>query len=157
MVEKPPTPPLPLKPKTRNARTRAIHRREAIWQIAIPFGIMAIVALTLMAVMAFAPQVATTRSPLADVSVIFLVIPTAIWGVVLLAVIIGICVGLFYALRELPYLFKQVQDFTWLTAQETKRYTGYVAQGVVSLEAFLAAVQKTLNDIRSIFTFGRRA
>ena len=156
MVEKPLAPSLPPKPKTRNARTRAIHRREAIWQIAVPFGLAALAGVVLM-VMVAGPGVAATRSPLADVSVIFLILPTALWGVVLLALIVGICVGLFYALRELPYLFKQVQDFMWLTAQETRRYTGYVANGVVSFEALLAAAQKTLNDLRSIFTFGRRA
>ncbi len=145
---------LPL-PRTRNAHTHARHRQETLWQIALPCGLAVMVIIGLMVVVA-SPAGAEARSPLADVSLIFVIIPTAFWGLVLLALIIGLCYGLFVALRELPFLFKQAQEFMWLTAHEAKRYTAYVGNAIVSIRSWVAALEKLTTDIRSIFTFGRR-
>ena len=149
MVEKPPA------PKVRNVRTQASHRREVLWQIAVPSGLAAVAAVAWMILVA-SPQGYESRSALADVSVIFLIIPAAMWGVALLALLVGMCVGAWYLLRELPYLFKQAQDYAALAAHYAKVGTGRVAGGVMSVQSFVAAVQKTLDDIRSLFTFRRR-
>jgi len=149
MVEKPPA------PKVRNVRTQASHRREAIWQIAVPSGLAAVAAVTLMVLVA-SPQGYEARSALADVSVIFLIIPAAMWGVALLVLLVGMCVGVWYLRRELPYLFKQAQDYAALAAHYAKVGSGRVAGSVMSVQSFVAAVQKTLDDIRSLFNFRRR-
>src|SRR3990172_796046 len=148
MVEKPPA------PRVRDPRTQALHRREVVWQIALPFGLAPGPAVALM-VLAASPAGYPSRWAFADVSLIFLIIPAAMWGLVLLAVIIGASVGVWYLRRELPYLFKQAQDYLALVVSYTQIGAGRVAGGVMSVQAFIAAIQKTLDDIRSIFTFRR--
>src|SRR5689334_1682464 len=146
MLEQPPV------PKARNPRTQAQIRREVFWQIALPMGLAAILTLTLAGVMV-AQRYAPVRSPLANVSVMFLIIPTALWGLVLLALIVAVCVGLFYALRELPPLFKQAQDFMAQVAAETNKYAAQAIDGVYSVRSFSDSVRQALAKIRSAFNF----
>src|SRR5262245_48881574 len=146
MLEQPPT------PKVRNPRTQAQMRREVWWQIALPMILAVILTLTLMGVILL-PASAATRSPLADVSVIFLIISTALWGLLLLALIGGLCVGLVYALRELPPLFKQAQDIMAQVAAETNKYAAHVISGVYSVRSFGDSAREAVAKIRSTFSF----
>lgn len=146
MLDQPPA------PKIRNPQTHARFRHEVLWQIALPVVLAVILTLTLMGLTLTSTN-APTRSPLADVSVIFLILPTALWGLVLLALIIALCVGIFYALRELPPLFKQAQDFMIRVAAETNKYTAEVINGVYSARSFAGAAREAVAKIRSAFSF----
>ena len=120
----------------------------------LPLGLAIAAALTLMVLIA-APGGAAARPVLADVSLMFLIIPAVLGGAVLLAVIGALIWGLVYALRELPYLFKQAQDFVALVAYQTKVGAAQIANVILSTQAFVAGVQKTTDNIRSIFALGR--
>jgi hypothetical protein len=146
MLDKPPT------PKIRNPRTQALIRREVFWQIILPLSLAVILTLTLMG-MIVAQRADPVRSPLADVSLIFLIIPVALWGLVFLVLTVGLCVGVIYALRELPPLFKQAQDFMAQVAGETNKYAAKVIDGVYSVRSFGGSAQRAIAKIRSAFTF----
>src|SRR5688572_33336011 len=128
MLDKPST------TKARNPYTQAKIRREVLWQIILPLSLAVILTLTLMTLTITSTSV-PARSPLADVSLMFLIIPTAMWGLVLLALTIGLCVGVIYALRELPPIFKEVQDFMALVAAQTNKYAARVIDGVYSVRS----------------------
>jgi hypothetical protein len=104
--------------KTRNPRTQAQIRRDVFWQIGLPLGV-AFLALVSAGVWVVLPQGAATRSPLADVSLIMLICPAALLALVTLALVGGLCVGMYYALRELPFLLKRVQDVLVLVVYYT--------------------------------------
>lgn len=146
MLDQPPT------PKARNPHTQAKIRREVFWQIILPVSLAVILMLTLMGLTAFSTSI-PARSPLADVSLMFLIIPAAFWGIVILALIVAVCVGLFYALRELPPLFKQAQDFMVLASAYTNKYAARVIDGVYSVRSLGGSVQQTIAKIRSAFSF----
>jgi hypothetical protein len=143
----------PPAPKVRNLRTQAINRRETFWQIALPLALTVAGALTLMGLV-IAGTVART-SALADVSLMFLILISAVAGVVMLVLLTGLCVGVWFALRELPYLFKRAQDFAALVAQHTKRITAPLAEGVLSAQSVIAAAQQAAISVRTLFTSGR--
>jgi hypothetical protein len=146
MIDKSPT------PKLRNPRTEAKIRREVVWQIILPLSLAVILTLTLMGLIVVQRD-APVRSPLADVSVIFLIIPAALWGLVFIALIGGLCFGIFYALRELPPLFKQAQDFMVQVAIKTNTYAAKVIDGVYSVRSVSGSAERAVAKIRSAFSF----
>ena len=85
----------------------------------------------------------------------FLILMAAVAGVLILALIGGLCVGVWFALRELPYLFKRAQDFAALVAYHAKRVTAPLNDSVLSVRSIVAAVRQAVISLRSIFTSGR--
>ncbi len=141
-------------PKVRNLRTQSLTRRETFWQITLPVGLALVAAVTLMMLVTM-PGAAGRRSAFADASLIFMIVPAALWGVVLLALIVGLSVGLWYALRELPPLFKQAQDLMARVAQQTKAAAGQMTGALASGRNLLGMVRGVAADIRSRLPFGR--
>lgn len=148
------TAPLPPQPKTRNARTQALLRREAIWQIGVPLGAALVLVLATM-IWLIAAASYPTLSVVADISLIALICPTAVFAIVLLALVAGLVVGLYYALCELPFLFKKAQDAVWLVEDYTKRYAGQVAEVFLKSRASIAAAQKAVDEVRRKFDWRR--
>lgn len=145
----------PPAPKIRNLRTQALNRRETFWQITLPFALTVVGALTLMGLVIVGTAAPVRTSALADVSLMALILISAVAGVVVLALVTGLCVGVWFALRELPYLFKRAQDFAALMTQHTKRITAPLAEGVLSAQSIIAAAQQAAISIRTLFTPGR--
>jgi hypothetical protein len=146
--------PLPPRPKIRNARTQALTRRETMWQIGVPLGVA--MALTLAAMVWLVVGASyPTLSAVADVSLLLLICPVILAGVVALVLLSGLVFGMHYALRELPYLFKKAQDGMALVTQYTKRYAGQVAGVFLSTRASLAAAQKTADHLRHALDWRR--
>jgi hypothetical protein len=145
----------PAPPRIRNRRTQALNRRESFWQITLPLGAAIVIAVALMALVIMGTTVPVRTSALADVSLMFLILMAAVAGVLILALIGGLCVGVWFALRELPYLFKRAQDFAALVAYHAKRVTAPLTDSVLSVGSIVAAVRQAVISLRSIFTSGR--
>ncbi len=146
--------PLP-KPKIRNPHSQARIRRDVFWQIGLPLAIIFVVLVS-AGVWVVLPEGAATRSPIADVSLTFLILPASLIALVTLAVMGAACVGMFYVLRELPYLSKRAQDLMVLVTYYTQKYAGRVANVFLSTRASLAAGQKTTAHIWTMLDRRRR-
>lgn len=134
------------RPKIRNLHTQARIRRDVFWQIGLPLAV-AVLGLVSAGVWVVLPQGAAMRSPMADVSLIFLICPASVIGLITLALVGGLCFGMYYALRELPFLFKRAQDVLVLVVFYTQKYAGRAANIFLSTRAGLAAGQKTTEHI----------
>jgi hypothetical protein len=121
----------------------------------LPVALACLAAVTFMG-LTIAVAGISTRSVLADVSLILLILPMIAAALVVLAVLIGACIGLWYSLREMPYLFKQAQDFFEMVAGYAKQVTGRITSSLLSLQSTVLAVQKSVADLKSLFVFGRR-
>lgn len=146
-------------PRARNRSTQALNRRESFWQILFPMGLVLVATLTLMALI-IVGTVAGSLAPVqtsafADVSLMLLILIAGIGSVLILALVVGLCVGVGLALRELPYLFKRAQDFAALVAYHTRRVTAPLNEGVLSVGSLVAAVRQAVVSVRSIFASGR--
>lgn len=145
------------RPKRRNELTHAKHRRESFWQIIFPMslGILVLLGLGVWAIVSAATGVSVR--PAADVSVIFLIIPTCILSLIFLIVTAGIAYGVIWLNENLPPLAKQVQDF-FLQVQTTVRQTSdkatqpVVKAGGVSAgwNALRRSVSKVINRINQL-------
>jgi len=145
----------PYPPRVRNAHTQSSFYRETFWQIALPLGLTLTLVGTVMVMLVVSANV-PTRSVWADVSLMFLILQAAFWGLLILTIVGGLCVGVAYLLREIPYWLKPVQDFTLLAAHRTKTIAARINEGVLSTRAGIAAAQTTLEEIRASLTFDKR-
>jgi hypothetical protein len=128
-------------------------RRDVIWQMALPLG-LAVAAVLVPMVLLIAPGGAPVRSVWADVALIFLIIPTAIFGLIALALLVGLIVAAVYGLRELPYLFKRAQDFVALVGYRVQAGAGKASGVFLSIQSLTAGVRRAADDVRGLFGSG---
>jgi hypothetical protein len=140
--------------RVRNPRTQARIRQETLWQIGIPLGLVIIAAVALMVWFAVAASV-PTRSVFADISLILMLMPCLVAGLIFLAVLVAMNWGLIYALRQLPYLFRQAQDIVVIVGYRVQQALAKISGAVISVRSFIAAAEQTAGNLRSIFTLGR--
>jgi hypothetical protein len=126
-----------------------------LWQIYVPLGVAVAALLAVMALTIFVGSM-PTRSVWADVSAIYLGIFVVIGGLVFLALLAALVVGLWFALRELPGYFKIAQDFMLLIALRATEYSLKVAKVFITPRASASAAQKALDSTRTIITTRRK-
>jgi hypothetical protein len=153
MLDTPSPEPARRLPRIRNPRTQAKIRRDVIWQIGLPLGLAVVGGLVLLALV-ISPGGATTRSAWADVSIIFLIIPTALFGLISLALIAGLVFAAYYGLRELPFLFRIVQDYTVLASSKVRAGADKASGVVLSIRSFTTGVGRAARDVRDFFGRG---
>ncbi|MCC7358690.1 MAG: hypothetical protein IT317_04405 [Anaerolineales bacterium] len=146
-----PTP--PPRPRVRNARAQAQQRRDVIWQMAVPLGVV-LVALVTLGVLVCLPVGAGVRSAWADVSLIFLILPALVVGLLVAVLVAGLCAGLFYLLRETPYFFKLIQDFMALFSYRVQAGAAKVSSVFLSARSVVAGAQRAAADLRRVVQRG---
>lgn len=144
---------LPPLPKVRNPRTHAVIRRETLWQVAMPLAVTGLVVVGVMVVIGLGAAgvlVVPTR-PLADISLMFLILIVGGASLINLLVLLALVFGFGYLLRELPFWAKRLQDFTWRVALQIKSMTHQVDQRVVGVHLSLAALRSIGASFRALF------
>ena len=141
----------PQPPRTRNPHTKARIDREAFWQIWVPIslGILLLVAALVWVIL---PGAAGVRSPIADVSLVLLIVVWATMALVILILVAALAFGLGWLLRESPYWFKRGQDITWIVSQQTRSTTSQIAEAVTSTNALGAALARLIARLRAAFS-----
>lgn len=142
--------------RRRNPHTQALIRRETFWQVFLPLIVALLLAVGAMVLVVMSTVVPVQTSALADVSLMFLILLAAGGGLVILALFVGLCVLVWYGLRELPFLFRRVQDFMWMLAMNVKSATRQVDSRVVEVHLSLATLRSIGESFRTLFN-GRRA
>jgi hypothetical protein len=143
-------------PRLRNYRSRTLNRSESLWQIGIPVGAAAVIAIVLMVLVSTA-SAAPVRSPLADISLIFLIGVAAFTGLIVLALLVLCCGAAWYAFRELPYYLWHAQNYAALASVWAQLIASKVEEPFLRVHSVLAGGRKA-GDILSLkFTRSRRA
>lgn len=140
----------PQPPRTRNPHTKARIDTESFWQIWLPIGFGAL--LVIVAFVAMIPSgSAGIRRPIADLSLVALIVVWAAIALIGLVVVVALIAGLAYLLRESPFWFKRGQDITWIVSQQTQSTTRQVADAVTSANASVAGLARLIERIRDLF------
>jgi hypothetical protein len=101
-----------LKHLERNPKTHAQHRKEVFWQITLPIVIGVLLALAALAgIIISATRPASELSRWADVSLIWLILPSLFFALLILIVMIGLVVAFTYLLRLVPRYACILQDY----------------------------------------------
>jgi hypothetical protein len=113
---------------------------------------IAVIALTILMIL---PKGAGLRSPVADISLIFLVVLASGGAILVLAVLIGLVVGVAWLLRRSPFWFKRAQDTTWVISQQARSMTSQVDRRIVGVRINLAALRRAAERISETLRRGR--
>ena len=139
--------------RARNTRTQALIRRDIIWQIAVPLAIALLIVLVIAAFFIFSAG-NPVRSVWADISLILLILPAGVMGLLALVLLGGSAYGLWYGLRELPFVFKRLQDWAALFSYRIGTSAEKASGVLLTIISAWAGVRKAAADIRSIFRSG---
>ncbi|MEP7358272.1 MAG: hypothetical protein ABI847_13585 [Anaerolineales bacterium] len=141
-------------PRRRNPVTRAKIRQDTLWQMLVPLAVALLVFIVLM-VLVILPGGAAVRSPLADVSLMILIIPSAIGALLVLALLLGLNYVLFLGVTRLPPYFKIAQDWVAMLADRIQTGAKSVSDVVLKIRSTLAGAKRAAEDVRGFLTFRR--
>jgi hypothetical protein len=147
--------PKPGASRPRNPQTHAQIRRDTWLQIVAPLALAAVMLIVLL-VLIILPGGAGVRRPLADVSLILLILPTALVGLIVLALLLGLNYGLFLGLTRLPPYFKIGQDYVALAAGRIQGVIKKASGAVIATRGLIAAIQRAASDAGTLLPFQRR-
>jgi hypothetical protein len=127
-------------PKERNPVTHQAHRREVFWQITLPIilGVSIILGLAIWTIVYAAQGGGTTHA--AGTSLIFLIIPTMIMGLVLLVSRAGFAYAVIWLNQNLPPYAKQVQDIFDLIKERVRYYADRLVEPVLRWHSTQAGI-----------------
>jgi hypothetical protein len=128
--------------KERNPVTRAAHKHQVLWQITLPFilGILVILALAVLTVVA-ALGGGGIVSRWADISLIWMILPSMIFALIFLAIVSGLVYVVVKLIGVFPeYAFK-AQEFLAQVKARLQAASDAAARPVVKAGGFFAALR----------------
>jgi predicted membrane protein len=127
------------RPSVRNPVTQRAHSRQVLWQITLPFSLVVLLAVFL-AVLASLSQ-PETASRFADISLIFLIIPTMIVAFIFLAIFAASAYGVFRLLKIIPPFARSVQDFFVRIEERVRSIADASVEPVLRVRGFSAGLR----------------
>ena len=126
----------------RNPKTHAEHRREVFWQITFPLVIGILVLLAAVAVIILsATRPVTDVGRWADVSLIWLILPSLILALILLVLLIGFVYLISSLLRLIPRYAPIVQLYFEAGKNKVSQLSNLSIEPIVRMRSTWAAVR----------------
>jgi len=125
-------------PSLRNEVTHRRHRHEVTWQIMVPLGVCVLLVLALAGISSFATS-ADTKSQMADVALISLILQALIFGLIILLTLGAMVFGLFRLLPLIPSIFFKIQDFFWRVQINVIHVDSKLTEPVLRMHSFNAS------------------
>ena len=122
-----------------NPVTRERHRHQVLWQVFFPIGLTVLVILILAVLVTLTSTEQVMR--LSDISIIFLILPTAIVGLLFLALFSGIVYLLARGIRLLPPYARLAQIYLDRLTAAIKQAADRAADPFVVIQSTVAGVQ----------------
>ena len=130
----------------RNPVTHKAHRREVLWQITVPLvvGIVAVLALAFLAARGATNDV----SRWADISLIWLILPTLLIAFIFLIVVGAIAFGIVWLVRKLPVPARRAQDLVASLGARVGKITDAAVEPILRAQSFSASLQALRRSLR---------
>jgi hypothetical protein len=126
----------------RNPKTHAEHRREAFWQITFPLVIGILLLLAAVAVIILsATQPVTDVGRWADVSLMWLILPSLFFALILLVLLIGFVYLISYLLRLIPHYALVVQLYFEAGKNKISQLSNLSIEPILRIRAIWAAMR----------------
>ncbi len=127
----------------RNPQVHAKHRREVFWQITIPLllGILLLLA-ALAGVILSAMQASGEVSQWADVSLVWLILPSLLIALIILIILVAIIYGLVILYQKIPHVASLIQFYFQLVQGKISQLTDLSARPFIQLRSFWAALDR---------------
>lgn len=124
-------------------QTQSKHRQQTFWQIWLPLGITLAVFLTLAVLASLASASNPATGELwAAISLIFMLIPVLLAGLVFLAITVGLIYGMAKLFGVAPTYLKKGQYYTYLGASYVLKWADQSVQPILWVQQRLSQVKK---------------
>jgi uncharacterized protein involved in cysteine biosynthesis len=126
----------------RNPKTHAEHKREVFWQITLPLliGILLMLA-AVAAIILSATQPVTDLGRWSDVSLMWLILPSLFFALILLIILIGFVYLISYLLRLIPRYAVIVQLYFELAKSKVSQLTNLTIEPIFRMRSIWAAMR----------------
>jgi len=137
----------------RNPKTHAEHRREVFWQITLPLVIGSLLLLAaIAAIILSATQPVTDVGRWADVSLMWLIMPSLFFALIILVILIGFVYAISLLLRVIPRYACTVQLFFEKGKGKISQITNLIVEPILRIHSIWAAARRATrlgkNEIR---------
>jgi len=127
----------------RNPKTHAEHKREVFWQITLPLVIGILLLLAGVAAIIFsATQPVTDLGRWADVSLMWMILPSLFFALIMLIILIGLVYAISQLLKVVPRYARIIQLFFEQGKGKVSRLTDLVTNPILRLHSILAAARR---------------
>jgi predicted PurR-regulated permease PerM len=134
----------PSRPTERNPETSARSRRESWWQIYLP--VLLATALGIVAFVLIVRSGDKGTSAIADLSLILLILPALIVGLVVLALFVLLVYGISWLVRNSPPYAKQAQDTVGEVGGQVRAVMDGLANGIIVARGAVAGLRALLES-----------
>lgn len=134
-------PPLP---GERNPETYQKHQKEVLWQITIPL-IAGLVILLLL--MVGSVSSAINQSRIADISLIWIILPNLAMALITLIILVGLIYGLIKLIGILPYYTQKIQVFFDLIKDRAKNIDDRLIEPIIKGKTTSASLRKLKDQL----------
>ncbi len=138
------------KPEKKKHPLDVSYRRVVILQIYFPFLLILIVVGALVGSIWVTGS--GSASVWADASLVMLIIPAFVIGLILLIFLAALVYGIWYLIGILPEPMRQLQDIGKRIADSTERFANIAAKPVIIPRALTAGIGAAIKGILSIFS-----
>lgn len=124
----------------RNPVTNRKHRKEVFWQVTIP---LVIAVAFFLALGAFASLVGggATTSKIADVALIWLIVPVMAIGLVFLVLLGAFVFGVIWLIHHVPVYTRKAQALVVSASMAIKNLTDAMVEPFLRAQSFFAALR----------------
>ena len=130
----------PLAAQERNPKTHAAHRREVFWQISIPLIIGILVILAAVGAIIFSTiQPVTEVGRWASVSLIWLILPSLLVALILLALLAGLIFAVSFLLSRIPHIALVIQLYIDQARNKVGQVLNLSAEPILRINSLWAA------------------
>ncbi len=140
-----------LKGIERNPKTHAQHRKEVFWQITLPLLVGILLVLAAIAAIIFsAVQPVTGVERWADVSLMWVILPSLLFALIILVIVVGLVVAFTYLLRLLPRYTLKVQHYFEIAQAKVEQITDKIAEPFIEVRGGWAGLRWASRRIRGL-------
>jgi hypothetical protein len=122
------------------------HRRESFWQIVFPIVLIALLFIGL-AVTLYLTRGAQGVSIAADFALIFIILPFALIGLVVVIIIGAMIYGIHWALKKVPPYTNTAQRYTTMASRTVTNVLDQVTHYLVAVFAMLGGFSNMLEKL----------
>ncbi len=126
----------------RTPKTRAAHRREVFWQITIPLLVGVLLILAAVGAIIFSTiQPVTDVERWADVSLIWMILPSLFFALLLLVLLAGLIYAISFLLRLIPPYALVVQLFFERAKGKVSQLLNLSTEPILRINSVWAAIR----------------
>ena len=127
----------------RNPKTHAAHKREVFWQITVPLVLAVLLILAVVVAIIFsATQPVTDVSRWADVSLIWIILPSLFIALIILAITVGLVIAISQVLKVIPRYARIIQLYFEQGKGKIGQLTNLMAEPILRIHSIWAAARR---------------